>query len=192
MIARVWRGWTSLDDAEAYTNYIEETGITGYRNTHGNQGAWILRRVEGDRCEVVTLSFWESSMRSKDLAATTSSKPSSTLTTTAISLTASDTCVTTGSPTKAHVLHACRPRECGGFRGSVADRRPVAAPRAPRRRRTVEHWGGCPGRRRRCRRGSRALRECSGCSRTPTNHTRRRTTSRLRLPASRPEAFPCR
>jgi heme-degrading monooxygenase HmoA len=60
MIARTWRGWTSLDDADAYTKYIEETGIRGYRSTPGNQGAWILRRSDGDRCEFITLSFWES------------------------------------------------------------------------------------------------------------------------------------
>ena len=60
VIARTWRGWTSLGDADAYTNYIAETGITGYRNTPGNEGAWILRRPDGDRCEFITLSFWES------------------------------------------------------------------------------------------------------------------------------------
>src|SRR6266487_5227234 len=60
VIARTWRGWTSLDDADTYTKYIEETGISGYRNTPGNQGAWILRRPDGDRCEFITLSFWES------------------------------------------------------------------------------------------------------------------------------------
>jgi hypothetical protein len=60
MIARIWRGWTSAEDAEAYTKYVEQTGIRGYRDTPGNEGAWILTRVEGDRCEFVTLSFWDS------------------------------------------------------------------------------------------------------------------------------------
>jgi heme-degrading monooxygenase HmoA len=60
VIARTWRGWTALDDADAYTSYIEETGMKGYRNTPGNRGAWILRRPEVDRCEFITLSFWES------------------------------------------------------------------------------------------------------------------------------------
>jgi heme-degrading monooxygenase HmoA len=60
MIARMWRGWTSIQDADTYAAYIEETGIKGYRDTPGNLGAWILRRPQDDRCEFVTLSFWES------------------------------------------------------------------------------------------------------------------------------------
>ncbi len=31
-----------------------------YRNTKGNLGAYILRRVENERAHFVTLSFWES------------------------------------------------------------------------------------------------------------------------------------
>jgi heme-degrading monooxygenase HmoA len=60
MIARIWRGWTSADDADAYVAYVEETGIKEYRAIPGNQGAWILRRVQGDRAEILTLSFWDS------------------------------------------------------------------------------------------------------------------------------------
>ena len=60
MIARMWRGWTWSEDADAYAAYVDETGIAGYRNTPGNIGAWILRRDVGDRTEFVTLSFWES------------------------------------------------------------------------------------------------------------------------------------
>ncbi len=60
MIARLWRGWTSLDDADAYVAYVERTGIEGYRATPGNRGAWILRRLHADRAEICTLSFWDS------------------------------------------------------------------------------------------------------------------------------------
>ena len=60
MIARIWRGWTSADDADAYVAYVEQTGIKGYQAISGNQGAWILRRSQGDRAEVLTLSFWDS------------------------------------------------------------------------------------------------------------------------------------
>jgi heme-degrading monooxygenase HmoA len=34
--------------------------MPAYRGTPGNQGAWILRRDDGERTEFVTLSFWES------------------------------------------------------------------------------------------------------------------------------------
>ena len=60
MIARIWRGAVRAEDAEEYAAYIEGTGMRAYRSTPGNRGAWMLKRVEGDRCEIVTLSFWDS------------------------------------------------------------------------------------------------------------------------------------
>jgi heme-degrading monooxygenase HmoA len=60
MIVRVWRGWIRPEDAEAYTDYVERTGMAAYRATPGNRGAWILRRQDEDRVEFVTLSFWDS------------------------------------------------------------------------------------------------------------------------------------
>ncbi len=60
MIARVWRGWTVRADADAYVEYLRETGLKEYRATPGNRGAWILRRDDGERTEFVTLSFWDS------------------------------------------------------------------------------------------------------------------------------------
>jgi hypothetical protein len=60
VIARVWRGWVKPEDAPAYVEYIERTGLSDYRRTQGNRGAWILQRRDGDRMEVVTLSFWDS------------------------------------------------------------------------------------------------------------------------------------
>lgn len=60
MVARIWRGWTLRDDAAAYAAYVHQTGIAGYRATPGNQGAWVLQRVVGDRVEILTLSFWDS------------------------------------------------------------------------------------------------------------------------------------
>jgi heme-degrading monooxygenase HmoA len=60
VIARIWRGVVRADDAAAYRAYVEETGLRQYRETPGNRGAWLLQRIEGDHCEIVTLSFWES------------------------------------------------------------------------------------------------------------------------------------
>ncbi len=48
------------DDAEAYVNYIVNTGMAEYQSTPGNQGAWMLRRDDGDRSEIVTFSLWDS------------------------------------------------------------------------------------------------------------------------------------
>lgn len=60
MIARIWRGWVRPDDAEAYADYTHRHGIAEYRRTPGNQGAWLLQRRDGERVEIITLSFWDS------------------------------------------------------------------------------------------------------------------------------------
>ena len=48
------------EDAEAYAEYIANTGMAEYRATPGNQGAWMLRRDEGARSEIITFSLWDS------------------------------------------------------------------------------------------------------------------------------------
>jgi len=60
MIARIWRGAVRAGDATAYADYIQQTGIEAYKATPGNRGAWMLWRPDGDRAEVITLSFWDS------------------------------------------------------------------------------------------------------------------------------------
>ena len=61
MIARTWRGWVRTEDRAAYVDYIERTGMAGYRGTPGNQGAWMLARdLDDGRTEIVTLSLWVS------------------------------------------------------------------------------------------------------------------------------------
>jgi heme-degrading monooxygenase HmoA len=59
VIVRMWRGWVETDQAQAYADYIEGTGIAEYRKTPGNSGAQLLWRDLGDgRTEIVTLSWW--------------------------------------------------------------------------------------------------------------------------------------
>ena len=60
MIAQIWHGRTKASDADAYLEYVFQTGVPAYRATQGNRGAWVLRRMEGDVAHFVTLSFWES------------------------------------------------------------------------------------------------------------------------------------
>jgi heme-degrading monooxygenase HmoA len=60
MIARTWRGTVRRTDADAYGNYIRDTGFAEYGTTPGNRGAWMLRRDSGEQTEFITLSFWES------------------------------------------------------------------------------------------------------------------------------------
>jgi heme-degrading monooxygenase HmoA len=60
MIARLWRGSTRDVDAEAYVEYLRNTGLKEYRETPGNLGAWVLWRIVDGRAEFLTLSLWES------------------------------------------------------------------------------------------------------------------------------------
>ena len=59
MIMRVWRGWTSAEDRQAYADYINETGIPAYLSTPGNRGAYLVSRTEDDRVEFLTISLWK-------------------------------------------------------------------------------------------------------------------------------------
>jgi heme-degrading monooxygenase HmoA len=60
MIARTWTGAVLREDADAYADYIRDTGFAEYGRTAGNRGAWMLRRDDGDRTEFITLSMWDS------------------------------------------------------------------------------------------------------------------------------------
>ena len=60
MIARTWHGATKAQDADAYLEYLERTGLAEYRKTPGNRGVLGLRRIVGDRAEFLLLSLWDS------------------------------------------------------------------------------------------------------------------------------------
>ena len=57
-IARTWRGRTRAEDFEAYTAYLNETGVQALRATPGNERVLILRRVDGDEAEFWVISLW--------------------------------------------------------------------------------------------------------------------------------------
>jgi heme-degrading monooxygenase HmoA len=60
MIARTWRGATKAEDAEAYLEYLHQTGFAEFRKTPGNRGALGLRRIVNGRAEFFLVSLWES------------------------------------------------------------------------------------------------------------------------------------
>ncbi|HZI10405.1 MAG TPA: hypothetical protein VE153_08400 [Myxococcus sp.] len=60
MLARTWRGVTTTADSDAYLSYLEETGLSCYRETPGNLAAYCLRRSEGGRTEFLLVTLWES------------------------------------------------------------------------------------------------------------------------------------
>ena len=60
MIARVWTGSVLAADADAYAEYMLETGVPGYAGTPGNRGVWMLRRDVADRTEFTMFTLWDS------------------------------------------------------------------------------------------------------------------------------------
>ena len=48
------------EDATACSIYIDTTGMAEYRQHPGSRGAWMLRRDDGDRSEIITFSLWDS------------------------------------------------------------------------------------------------------------------------------------
>ncbi len=60
-MVRTWRGTVRGADRDEYLRYVEETGLAGYRGTSGCLDSRLLTRdLDGDLCEVVTVSTWES------------------------------------------------------------------------------------------------------------------------------------
>lgn len=60
MIARMWRGETRAEDADAYLDYLRRTGLSEYAATEGHRSTVALRRIDGSRAEFLLLTTWES------------------------------------------------------------------------------------------------------------------------------------
>jgi heme-degrading monooxygenase HmoA len=60
VITRIWHGVTRREHADEYLGYIIETGVVGYKQTPGNLGVQILRRIDRDRCHFWTVTKWDS------------------------------------------------------------------------------------------------------------------------------------
>jgi len=60
MIARIWHGVTPASKADEYLDFLRKRAVPDYQSIKGNQGVYLLRRVEGDVSHFLTLTFWES------------------------------------------------------------------------------------------------------------------------------------
>lgn len=49
MIARIWHGWTSLGDADAYEELLSTTILPGIEGREGYRGAYLQPRDPGRR-----------------------------------------------------------------------------------------------------------------------------------------------
>ena len=60
MIARLWRGWTSLEKADAYEKLLREQVLPGLRQIDGYRGGYILRQEGTDEVEFVVMNLFDS------------------------------------------------------------------------------------------------------------------------------------
>jgi len=60
MIARIWRGITPVEKADAYLEHLRETGLRAYASVSGCRRVEVLKRVQGEHCEIMLISLWDS------------------------------------------------------------------------------------------------------------------------------------
>lgn len=59
-IARMWHGRTDAAKTDAYLDFLNRRAVPDYRATEGNQGVYILRRIEGAAAHFLIVTLWES------------------------------------------------------------------------------------------------------------------------------------
>ena len=60
MIARIWQGWTSPENADAYEEFLRTTMFPSIHEVDGFRGADLLRRDEGSEIAFITVTRFES------------------------------------------------------------------------------------------------------------------------------------
>jgi heme-degrading monooxygenase HmoA len=60
MIARVWRGYTTPEHADAYEGMLKPELLPGISQKKGYQGSYLLRRELGAEVEFMTIIIWDS------------------------------------------------------------------------------------------------------------------------------------
>ncbi len=59
MIARIWHGWATREDADAYEALLRTEVLPGIERMDGYRGAFLLRTDDAS-VEFVTVTLWES------------------------------------------------------------------------------------------------------------------------------------
>ena len=60
MIARIWHGYTTPENADTYENMLKPEVLPGISRVPGYKGTYFLRRQAGDEVEFITVMLWES------------------------------------------------------------------------------------------------------------------------------------
>lgn len=60
MISRLWHGWTTRANADAYEKLLREEVLPGIHRVRGFKGARVLRRDEKDEVEFIVITSFDS------------------------------------------------------------------------------------------------------------------------------------
>jgi hypothetical protein len=60
MIARYWRGWTKIEDADAYESLLKQKVLPGLKDIEGYRGGYLLRHDGLREVEFVVLNLFDS------------------------------------------------------------------------------------------------------------------------------------
>jgi heme-degrading monooxygenase HmoA len=60
MIARIWRGWATPANADAYEEHFRTSVQTELRGVEGFVEAQLLRRADGEEIEFLAITYWDS------------------------------------------------------------------------------------------------------------------------------------
>ena len=68
MISRIWHGWTTHANADAYETLLRNEVLPGIHRVRGFKGAHLLRRDVKDGVEFVTITLFDSLDAVKEFA----------------------------------------------------------------------------------------------------------------------------
>jgi|ERR1700728_578443 hypothetical protein len=75
MIARHWRGWTELRNADAYETFLKTRVLPGLKSIAGYRGGYVLRSEGTEEVEFVVVNLFESIESVRQFAGTDYSTP---------------------------------------------------------------------------------------------------------------------
>jgi heme-degrading monooxygenase HmoA len=60
MVARHWRGWTKLQDADSYERLLKDRVLPELKAIEGYNGGYVFRKDGAQEVEFVVVNFFES------------------------------------------------------------------------------------------------------------------------------------
>ena len=68
MIGRIWHGKTSIEDYEAYTDFLKRVAIPDYQKTVGFKELTFLRSIKDNEGHFTLITYWENLEAIKNFA----------------------------------------------------------------------------------------------------------------------------